>query len=112
VQSGPHLIYSCGTKLGHTFPQALLRHRHCIVQVRRSGLHAVFLIQNDFRWRADCGGVSVHRRKDKVVVDLWEVKVPTLTSQKKSNVRIASCFCDVRMGHPHPASDTWQLSQR
>jgi hypothetical protein len=38
--------------------------------------------------------------KIKVVVDLWEVKVPTLTSQNKSNVWIASGFRDVRMGHP------------
>jgi len=26
AQSGTHLIHSCGTELGHAFPQALLRH--------------------------------------------------------------------------------------
>jgi hypothetical protein len=36
-------------KLGHTFPQALLRHRNGIVEVYRAwGLHAVLLVQNDF----------------------------------------------------------------
>jgi hypothetical protein len=64
AQSSTHLIHSCGTKLGHTFPQALLRHRNCMVQVHRArGLHAVLLIQNDFRWHAANGG-SDRRNRD------------------------------------------------
>jgi len=38
-------IHLCGTKLRYTFPQALLRDRHCMVQVDRTrGLHLVLLI--------------------------------------------------------------------
>jgi hypothetical protein len=34
---GAHTSFdSCGTKLGHTFPQALLRDRNCVVQVYRA----------------------------------------------------------------------------
>ncbi len=59
-QSSTHLIHPGSAKLGHTFPQALLRHRHGIVQVHRARrLHAVLLIQNHFR------GYAANRGSDR-----------------------------------------------
>src|SRR5947207_8892071 len=68
AQSSTHLIHSSETKLGDTFPQALLRHRNCIVQVHRArGLHTVLLIQNDFRWHAaNCGSDGRNRDRGKI----------------------------------------------
>ena len=45
-QISTRLIHSSGPKLGHTFPQALLRHGNCIAQVHCEGaFHPVLFIQ-------------------------------------------------------------------
>jgi hypothetical protein len=56
-----------------------------------------------FKWHAANGGSAASpsiEEKMKVLADLWEIKVPTLTSQKKSKAWIDSSFRDVWMGHP------------
>ncbi len=63
TESSARLIRA--TKLSHTFPQALLRHRNCIVRVHRArGLRAVLLIQHDLRWYAANRG-SDRRNRDR-----------------------------------------------
>jgi len=64
-QRSTHLIHPRGTELRHTFPESLLRYRDCIVQVHRAEeLHAVILIQHDFRWHAANSG-SNRRDRDR-----------------------------------------------
>ena len=59
-QRSTNLIHPSRTKLGHTPPDALSRHRNGIVQVHRTRrLHAVLLIQQYFRRHA------ANRRSDR-----------------------------------------------